>query len=241
MIYKFERVNDKWLALRQKYVTATDLSALFGMNSYMDTDAMIESKTRKDKLDNKFIRDGKILEPAVVQAIKEDLGWDVGMLLEGSSVVFTDEEHRLSSTPDAFRWDEPAVIECKTVNEMTFNRHWRHDTPPLRYIMQIHAQMITTGMYKGYLAGITAKPNIPLIVYEVTRHKEIDKAIFETVDFFWQNWQTDPELVKKKATNNKRKYMQLVKENVSLVGIYEYPEEKPTELDDDTIFGVKQS
>jgi predicted phage-related endonuclease len=49
-IYKFGRVNDKWLELRQKHVTATDLASLFGMNTYMDTDEMIRSKTHKDKL-----------------------------------------------------------------------------------------------------------------------------------------------------------------------------------------------
>jgi hypothetical protein len=105
--------------------------------------------------------------------------------------------------------------------------------------MQVHGQMITTGMQKGYLAGITAKANVPLIVFEVTRSKELDAAIVETVDEFWKNWIEAPEKVKKRAASNYRKYMQLVKDSSTMLGIFEYPEEKKQEVDEDTMFGVK--
>ena len=237
MIYRFARVNEDWLALRQKYLTATDFASLFALNQYMNVNEMIQSKVKRDKLENKFIRDGKILESAVIQAIKEDLGWDVGELAQGASLVFTDEAHRISSTPDAFRWDEPAVVECKSVNEITFNRHWRNGTPPMRYVIQVHVQMLTTGMYTGYLAGITPKPNIPLVVYKITRSKELDNIIIETADLFWEHWQTDPKVITKKANHNGKNQLELLRSTIELVGIYEYPEDKPAELDLNTIFG----
>lgn len=237
MIYRFGRVNDAWLELRQKHLTATDFASLFDLNNWMDTEALIASKVHRDRLDNKFLRDGKILEPAVIQAIKEDLGWDVGELAEGSSLVFTNDEHKISSTPDAFRWDDPAVVECKTVNAMTFNRHWRNGTAPLRYVMQVHIQMLTTSMQKGFLAGITAQPNVPLAMYEITPNKELYEVIFHTADTFWENWRTNPAEIKRLAGNNYRKQLQLIKDSVKFLGVTEYPEEKPAELSDDIIFG----
>jgi hypothetical protein len=182
MIYMFAERSAEWLKFRTGYLSATEIGSLVGVNSYMTANQLKKQKENPngEPLDNKHIRDGLISEAAVFSALKL-LGWSLGKLApDGFSLVFTDEEHKLSSTPDNFRWDgQPAVVEVKKTTKDNFVKNWMGSTPPLRYLAQVQAQMHTTGMRKGFLCCIALEDNIPLSVYEIQYSEAFMELVIE--------------------------------------------------------------
>ena len=183
MIFKFKAGDPQWLELRCKYITATESASLFGLNSYMSANQVYQQKHTKDKLANRFLRDGKILESAVLQAIREDHGWWVeGLGGTDGNTVYTLNHAPISATPDAFRWDDPSIVECKTTSLESFDKNWRTGNPPLRYVAQVQVQMMVTGMLKGFLCCIAATPDIPLAVYQIDYCPMFTSRLVELVE-----------------------------------------------------------
>lgn len=182
-MYLFKSRSPEWLAFRKKYITATELGTLLGVNSYQSPSQLLKEKSTKENesLNNKYIYLGLAAEPMVFQILKMH-GWELDVLVpEGKSLVFTDNELGLSSTPDNFRWDgtEPAIVEVKTTSEANFLKNWTGSMPPIRYIAQVYAQMVTTGMRLGYLVCTTATPEIPVSVYRLTKPEGANGKDFE--------------------------------------------------------------
>jgi putative phage-type endonuclease len=158
MIYKFRAGSAQWLETRQKYITATEASSLVGVNPYLSAGQMLAQKASPNKLHNRSLRSGKALESSVVAALNQELDWDVGYL-DGSgkySYLFTDVDRSpLSATPDAWRWDVPALVEAKTTNLTKWESYWRHGSVPPWYLCQAQVQMICTGMRKNFISCMT--------------------------------------------------------------------------------------
>lgn len=156
---------------------------MFGLNTYTSASQVFKQKHTKQFLSNQFLRDGKILEPSVLQAIREDHGWWVeGLGGTDGNTVYTLNNCNISATPDAFRWDDPAIVECKTTRLESFDKNWRGGTPPLRYVAQVQVQMMVTGMLKGYLCCIAATPDIPLAVYQIDYCPVFASRLIELVE-----------------------------------------------------------
>src|SRR5580692_92614 len=122
-IYKFTAGSPEWLSFREKYITATNMSALFGLDSYKTASKLFEFKKDPSKEPNAnhnpYLRGGKIMESAVLTALNIDLGMSVDSLCPpGDSLVFTDDKHMISSTPDSFYWDPttPMIVEAKSTS-----------------------------------------------------------------------------------------------------------------------------
>ena len=178
-MYLFGERSDEWLKFRMNYISATEVASLVGMNSYLSANQLLFAKRSKDidRLDNEHLRDGLIMEPAVFKGL-ELLGWDVDTLSPRKrSLVFTDEVLKLSSTPDNFRWDVPALIEAKKTRADSFYSNWAGKCPPLRYIVQTQVQMHTTGMPTCFLVCTYMTDDIPLSVYKITYSKEFIDSV----------------------------------------------------------------
>ena len=179
MILKFKAGSEEWLRARQNFITATEAGAIVGVNPYLSAGQMLNKKSSPDKLNNKFLRAGKIYESAVIAALKIDLGWDVGYL-DGTgeaSYIFTDQDSPLSATPDAWRFDEPALIEAKTTGETNFDKYWRSGDAPPWYLSQAQVQMICTNMPKTYLVCMLAQQDPIISVVEVERCHEFGELV----------------------------------------------------------------
>jgi putative phage-type endonuclease len=183
MIFMFEERSDSWLTFRKDYISATEVGSLVGVNSYLTANQLMKQKnsTTIDRVDNRHIRDGLISEAATFKAL-ELLGWKLDNLSpKGQVLVFTDEDRKLSSTPDNFRWDIPSVVEVKKTTRENFEKNWMGSCPPLRYLAQVQAQMHTTGFKRGFLACIALEDDIPVSIYDVRYSPEfiylIDEAL----------------------------------------------------------------
>ena len=191
MIFKFKAGSDAWLQTRQNYIMATEVAPMFGLNPYTSLAEVFRNKVKPDRLDNKFLRAGKIYESSVIKAIEVDLGWDVGYL-DGSgesSFIFASPENHLASTPDAWRWDQPGLVEAKTTSIEKFDRYWRGNEPPLWYLAQVQAQLFTTNMKTGYLVCLGLTPDPPLAIYEVERNDLFTERMCQLAKSYWTKWQ----------------------------------------------------
>lgn len=203
MILKFKAGSPEWLAARQKFITATEAGTLVGVNPYLSANKMMSNKATPNKLNNKFLRAGKIYEPAIINAIKIDLGWDVGYLdgTGDSSYIFTDPDSPLSATPDAWRFDEVALIEAKTTGEANFDNYWREGNVPPWYLSQVQVQMICTNMPKAYLVCMLAIQDPVLSVVEVDHCPEFQDLVREmATKFHRKELARVPNGTKEKAT-----------------------------------------
>lgn len=222
MILKFKSGSKEWLESRRRFITATEAGTVVGVNPYLSASQMLSKKSKPDKLNNKFLRAGKIYEPAVINAIKIDLGWDVGYL-DGtgeSSYIFTDEFSPLAATPDAWRFDEPALVEAKTTGAANFERYWRQGDAPPWYLSQVQVQMICTNMPKTWLVCMLAQEDPVLSFIEVERSYEFQELVRDLAQkFFRQEIARVPNGTKEKATI-------LLKNSVKSYFISEYKDEE---------------
>ena len=236
MIYKFRAGSDAWLETRRNFLMATEVAPMFGLNPYTSIAEVFRKKDRPDKLDNKFLRAGRIYEPAVINALKVDLDWDVGYL-DGtgeSSFVFALPEHRLASTPDAWRWDDPSVVEAKTTSQDSFNRYWRSGEPPLWYICQVQAQMFTANMDKAYLVCLALTPDPPLAVYQVDISPEFCKRMTELAAIFYEKSEKGESL--RSNVKDKEFATKELRKSTKLISISEYREAFPGAINIEDLF-----
>lgn len=182
---QFEAGSLDWLEARSKNITATEVSSLFGLNKYKSARALVKDKKEPKKIWSPFIRRGRILEPAVAQALREDLDWEVTLYGGTKNVSFFQHpDIQLSATPDAMRMDSDGIIELKTAN-MDRMDDWDFSVP-IHYALQVHAQMMCIGTHKAYIACMGAFEPFPLIVYEIAYNKRIEDLIKISVASFWE-------------------------------------------------------
>lgn len=185
----FEAGSLEWLEARSKNITATEVASLFGLNKYKSAKALAQDKVSPKKIWSKHIRRGRILEPAVLQAVREDLGWVVGLYGGAENVSFYQHpEIALSATPDGkilgSDGEVEALIELKTATQTRMD-DWDFEVP-LYYALQVHAQMMCVGVDKAYIACLGAFDPFPLIVYEIIRDEKIERLIKIFVEKFWR-------------------------------------------------------
>lgn len=230
----FEAGSLQWLEARTKNITATEVSSLFGLNKYKSPRRLLQDKLHPEPVWSPFIRRGRILEPSVLKAVKEDLGWRVSPFLTvapirdafntiiNSGLELTDHDVRrilskaddniyfyscgtvrLSATPDSVRLDSDfevdALIELKSATEVRLD-DWDVQVP-FNYLLQVHVQMLCTGVDKAYVAGLGAFDPFPLIVYEVIWNDRIIQLIVTEVHRWWECY----ELGKDFVVNNRNK------------------------------------
>lgn len=193
---KIYRTEKQWLRARTGVVTATEASSLFSLNPYQSAAKMWKRKLVPDFQENAYTFTGKVLEPAVVNA--------VNLLTESDFKLFgTDEgtpffihpEHKLGATPDAIIRREPGkdsvLLECKTTSPTRFE-DWE-EKPPYYYILQAHVQMLCTGLSRCVLACLPTDMTpeyynapFPIHMYVIDHHDELEEVVFSTVDRFWE-------------------------------------------------------
>lgn len=184
----FEVGSLEWLEARVQNVTATEVASLFGLNKYKSANALMKDKVSPKKIWSQHIRRGRILEPAVLQALREDMGWDVALYGGTDGVSFYQYgDARLSATPDGMllngKGDVTALVELKTASNVRMD-DWDY-TVPVHYALQVHAQMMCVDVDKAYIACLGAFDPFPLIVYEIRYDQHIVDKIELLVNKFW--------------------------------------------------------
>jgi len=211
-----DRDREQWLALRTRDITASDIGAVCGVDTYRTPLDVWAAKSGKIKpgSETNLMRRGKWFEPAALRAIADERpGWKVRQ----AGVYLTDPDRRMGATPDAIAFDPDregvGIVQIKTVTRRAFERNWFPEgtvyydvdeiEPPLSYQLQTIQEAKLgepLGVKWAVLAAlVVAEYSADLYLPEVTLSEPAWARMQESAAAFWRSVETgtvpvfDPE------------------------------------------------
>jgi len=187
--------REDWLRMRQRNIGASDVGALFHADPHKTALRIWGEKRGElaiDDADSAALRRGRILEPAVAEALREaHPDW---VILPGRQYVEL-TSLRLGATPDFYAWhsaeshavgEPPFLIQTKTVIPEVWESDWT-PSPPAHYLLQIQAEMLVTGIPSAMLVPMVLDGReFPIYEYSFTRDSELGDSIASQVTKFWK-------------------------------------------------------
>ena len=185
--YKIDLGEEEWLRQRKLFITATEASALMGVNPYVTPSKLLREKPLPPtKLISPYLDRGLENEQAVLDTASE---WLEGELAE-SQGFYAFPETRISATPDGILADG-RMIEAKCTGMRNLSR-W-NQFPPIYYIMQCQVQMYVVGAKENFLHArfFYDWPNETCEagadrMYKIEYNEEIIEICIDKVRQFWQ-------------------------------------------------------
>jgi len=182
--------RSEWLSWRKRDVTASTVGALFGVHPYITALRLYAEKRGtefQDDDNNKVLRRGRWLEPAVAKAVSElRPEWDI----TAPNVYLRQPDLRLGCTPDFLICDHGriGVLQCKTVAPSVFERDWlKGNDVPLWVTLQTLTEMMLCDAAFGAVAVLLVDPhNMDCVILDVPRHEGSERKIAQAVQSFWQ-------------------------------------------------------
>ncbi len=182
-----ETYREEWLAERRKGVTATDISAISGLNPYKTVyDVFLEKLDLVEPVpDNPAMKRGRRMEPVLA----EDYGDMTGALLVEAGLTINPHKPLMRGTPDRIVVDDDRVplkvLEIKTAGIRQASR-WGEpgtDEIPDEYLCQVQWYMGITGLPEADVI-VSIAGEMPLI-YTVERNDQMIDALYERAFKFW--------------------------------------------------------
>jgi len=193
----FTAQSQEWLEFRKQNITGTEVSCLFKGLGFKSAAAIMKEKLDPPApIDNRYMKIGRILEPAVLNAFKINLGIDAAPPSIGDTVMVL--EHKtlpLSCTLDGLT-SGGAVVEAKTTGGATLEKakanlnKWVSHVP-YNYALQVQTQMLLSETDLGYIGVLGYYYPVPFIAYEVRANKFVQSCILRAVDLFWDAMHND--------------------------------------------------
>jgi predicted phage-related endonuclease len=190
MIERIEITSrDQWLNLRKPDVTASVVAALFGAHPYTSALKLYltYSGIEFDQADDRVLRRGRLMEPAVALAVSEERAdWKI----EKCDSYYRDPELHLGATPDFFIHGDPrglGVLQTKTAAPHIFERDWEGGaTVPFWIQLQVLTEAMLTEAAFGAVAVLRVDAfDLALALIEVPRHPAAEQRIKAAVAQFW--------------------------------------------------------
>ena len=210
--------REDWLELRRQDLTASEAGALFGAHKYLTLRQLaVEKAFGENKPETSVMRRGKIMEPAVAEAVRLDFGWRpvrVDTYLRGRAA---DPYLRAGATRDymlpalsrdsmlaglreqalALGWDQLGdevnlALECKSVDERVFDAEWG-EHPPKYILVQAAMQAALAGAHGTIVACLVENRARDLFLYAVPRKPAFELELFERIADFWRRWEASEE------------------------------------------------
>lgn len=188
--------RDDWLALRKRDVTASQAAALLGQHPYSTAYQLWADKTGRasgDEQENGAMRRGRLLEPVVIEMLREQCPeWNIEYPL---GTYYRDPDLRVGATPDAFA-AIPAVggrgiVQAKTASDWSFRNNWTDpDTQdvvlPIWIAVQAIVEADLTGADWAVVAVLTVGHGIDLQVIDIPLHQGVRQRLYAAVADFWR-------------------------------------------------------
>jgi predicted phage-related endonuclease len=182
--------RDEWLAWHKEDITASVVSALWGLHP-RETAAGLWAKLTgvdlgPDDENSELLERGQDLEVVVGRKfLHRHPGWKVFAAKHYYRIAAL----RLGATPD-FHVIKPdgkkGVLQAKTVNPSTFRTKWTDETPPMWIMLQTLTEMMLTRSEFGIIAALEIGDfRYRLHTYEVPRHEGAERRIEDAVREFW--------------------------------------------------------
>jgi len=193
--------RESWLADRKKFITASAVSAMpaFNCHPYI-TPLRIYAEKRGVEFegdpDNKVLRRGRWLEPAIQKAVEELKGGEWG--LTAPNVFLSDTTTNLAATPDFYISGDPrgrGILEAKSVAWSVWKREWQEGSDiPLWVTLQCLTTMMLADAAFGTVAVLLVDPhNMDCKILDVPRHPGAEAKIVNEAKRFWQDIQNGIE------------------------------------------------
>ena len=191
-IFIFKAGSKEWLECRKKYITGTMIATLFGINSYMKIDELIDIKFNglvPEKVnDNVPMRAGRLLEPSHFIALNELNIPAEDAAPPGYVKCVIDDSGKLMVSMDGIVYSKTGgyPIECKSVGKAKWSKIHR-PSEKRQYLIQLYLQMFCHNLEGGLLSILQRDDPKNINVYLLKRSKEIDNIILDTVNRFYRD------------------------------------------------------
>lgn len=170
-----------WLEARRKYITATEMSALLGLNPYQSAQAMLRNKLDPKFFSNKYTKAGQLMEPGIIMAVNRKLGTNFETVggHGDQKILYPASGVRIAATPDAMSSDG-TLLEAKTAGRAKFDA-WDSEGVPLEYEVQVRVQMLCTGYKKALIACLIRNDDFESILSNIFGQNQVD------IETQWKN------------------------------------------------------
>lgn len=194
MAVEIREITDRaqWLEWRKPFITASRIGGLPAFNCHPHwTPLRIYAEMRGVEFevddDNKVLRRGRWLEPAVAKAVSE-LRPEWGLV--APNAFYCDPEIGIGATPDYYITGDPrgrGVLQCKTVAYSVWKREWDEGKDiPLWVTLQTLTEATLTNSAFGAVAALLVDPhNMECVILDVPRHTGAEAKIVNEVKRFW--------------------------------------------------------
>lgn len=173
MIIPMPDSREEWLALRARYVGASESAALFGVQAdyALDHFALHHVKAGNapaPHVGGPRVKWGQRLEEIVAMAVAEEHGYAVR---KGRFAIADDCEGMSASLDfevDADvlgEFEGHGVLETKNVDWMVHRRSWTDGEPPIHILIQLQHQLGCTGYQWGMVASLVGGNDLRLYRY----------------------------------------------------------------------------
>lgn len=180
--------SPEWHALRQRYVGASEVAALFGVHPHLTAFELFHRKAGNlpaaDLSGNDAVFWGQTLEPAVADGVAKREGWAIRKVRRhlqhprvqgmGASLDYEIVAHDRG----------PGVLEIKTADWFARKR-WDDDQPPLHYQLQLQHQLACIGRSWGAIATLVGGNKLE--VWTCEAHKGTQSILERAVEEFWRS------------------------------------------------------
>lgn len=204
-------VEADWLAARKRFVTSTEVAALFNAGAFVKTEYQLyhlkAGTIEPDEFsDNDRVKWGLRLETAIAYGIAEDLG----LVVEPMKAFMTMPEFGLAASFDfaitglvdghednqarrMFSEHGKGILEIKNIDSLQFKRGWLEDgaaiEAPVQYEFQVQAQMEVANCGWAILAPLVGG-NTPKPIIRIRDHS-VGEAIRSKTAALWQRIQAN--------------------------------------------------
>jgi len=182
----------EWLALRAKYVGASAVAALFGVQAdYQLSEFALwhvkAGSAPEPDISGPRLTWGLKLEEVIGAAAAEEKGWTVR---RGRYAIADDcdlgasLDFEIDADPTG-EFEGPGVLETKNVDWLVHKRKWVDEEPPPHILLQLQAQLAATGYTWGAVASLVGGND--LRIYPYAARPTLIAEIKRRVTAFWQS------------------------------------------------------
>jgi predicted phage-related endonuclease len=179
-----------WLARRQALLGASDFGAAYGCDEFRTALDVYAEKAGLvgATIENDVMRRGRLLEPAVIAAVREEHpDWDVRYPL---NLQLVDADAKIGCTPDAVaQTDEPGLtnLQCKVISRRKYDDNWLTG-PPLKYKLQCLVEGRVMDAARSIIAVLIMDTySVTLALHPVPRNEAGEAAAWDFAATFWAN------------------------------------------------------
>lgn len=203
--------DDAWHRLRAEDVTASDVAALLGDGVHRYTTPKkiaADKRGESERLDNSVLRRGRVLEPAIAQALKEDHGivvtreryylrlrsdqdpdLRIGATCDYHAFPWSHELAAALGEAMPLTWNDPAfplhiAFEMKSVMFTAADR-WASGLPAMHRIQALTQAMLSNAT-GAVVAALFDDHPLTLRLYPVPRDRAMEATIRRAVSAFWR-------------------------------------------------------